>query len=535
MDIFASIFAGLGLFFIGIRLIGNHLKQLTGRRMRMLITRAVQGKGSVTLLGLAAGAVMQSVNAVTYVLVALVAAGAIDRRRAFPIISWANIGTSMLVVLAALNMHLLVLLLIGVTGVTFYLNLDQSARHRHAIGALLGVGLLFLGIDFIKSGSAILKQADWLRDLLVLAAHHPWLNLGLGVAVAWVAQSSSTITVVAMAMASAGLLGFDAGALVVVGAGLGSALSARTLAGRLTGSARQLVLYQIVLKTLGGAAMLVLLAVDGLLGGWWGGHSLVSVLDGLGLSPAARLAAVYVVLQLVSELGMRLCQQPALAFIERQAPPSDEETLGRPHYLRDGVLAESESALLLVDKEQQRLLHTLEAYLAPLRAEGRPDEVPVTVRHAAEAQVLRECDHFLTEVADRNHSRPTLLRTIVLRDRNELLGSLQESLAELVGVARCEGHGDAVHGHIDGLVESLHMVLQTLAEAAAHPTADDLEMLRALTFDRSELMDGIRRGLQGGHELPQVQRTVFAVTALFERCIWLTRRYVLLLDTVDEG
>ena len=51
MDIFASIFAGLGLFFIGIRLIGTNLKQLAGRRMRLLITKAVSGRGSVAVFG----------------------------------------------------------------------------------------------------------------------------------------------------------------------------------------------------------------------------------------------------------------------------------------------------------------------------------------------------------------------------------------------------------------------------------------------------------------------------------------------------
>lgn len=526
MDLFANIFAGLGLFFIGIRLIGSHFKQLAGRRMRLLITRALQGRGSAPLLGLAAGALLQSVNAVIYVLVALVTAGAIDKRRAFPIISWANIGTSALVIAAALNMHLMVLLLIGMTGVAFYQNLDQSPRYRHVVGALLGIGLLFLGIDFIKSASAILKQSEGLREALLLAAQYPVLSFGLGVAVAWVVQSTSTITVIAMAMTSAGLLSFDAGTLVVLGSGLGSPLSTRTLAARMTGSGRQLVLYQIVLKSMGVAALLLVYGVDRLLGQHW----LLGAMDAIGLSPAARLAAVYVALQLASELAMQLLQRPALAYLERQAPPSHEEVLGRPHYLRDGVLAESESALLLVDKEQQRLLRSLEAYLAPLRAEARPDEVPVAARHAAERQVLRECDHFLTEVADRNHSRQTLERTIVLRDRNELLDSLQDTLAEMVRVVQGSGSDAAVRQHIDGLIEGLHVVLETLADVAQQPTAEDLALVRTLTHDRSELMDGIRRRLQGGAVAPEVQQAVFAVTALFERSTWLLRRYALLLD-----
>jgi phosphate:Na+ symporter len=528
MEIFASIFSGLGLFFIGIRLIGTNLKQLAGRRMRMLITRAVSGKGTVALFGLAAGAIMQSVNAVTYVLVALVTAGTIEIKRAFPVIRWANIGTSMLVIVAALNMHLLVLVLIGVTGVTYYLNLDQSSRYRHAVGALLGIGLLFLGIDFIKAASSILKGADWFKVFIGYSAQYPIVSFIAGVGVAMLAQSSTTITVVAMAMAASGLLIFESGAMIVLGAGLGSALSAWTLAGRLTGSARQLILYQIALKGLGVIVMLLLFLAD-----WASGMGYIpAAMHQAGLSPSAQLAAVYVLLQIASDLSMRLAHHPVERLIERHAPPSDEETLGRPRYLYDEALAEPESALLLVDKEQQRLLTSLPDYLASLREDVSETSPAAEVLHPAERNILRQCDQFLTDLADRNNSREVLERTIVLRDRNELLGSLQESLIELITVANSNSHAGEVRTLINNLVESLHMMLETLADVAKQPDADDLDMLRMLTHDRSELMDSIRRRMQGGEiaVAAEVQQSVFSATALFERCTWLLRRYVLLLD-----
>jgi phosphate:Na+ symporter len=528
MDIFASIFAGLGLFFIGIRLIGTNLKQLAGRRMRLLITKAVSGRSSVAVFGLAAGAIMQSVNAVTFVLVALVTARAIDIRRAFPVINWANLGTSMLVIVAALNMHLLVLVLIGITGLTYYLNLDQSARYRHVVAALLGIGLLFLGVDFIKTGSAILKGAAWLKDFMTLSAQYPVLSFSLGVVVAMLAQSSSTITVVAMAMAASGLLQFDSGSMIVVGAGLGSALSALTLSARLEGSGRQLVYYQIVLKALGVGVMLLLFLLDRVTG--WG--IATGLTHWLSLTPATQLAGVYVLMQLASDLSMRLVYQPVVALIEHHAPPSDEETLGQAHYLHDEALAESESALLLVDMEQQRLLAALPAYLNALREDASHAGPSAQVRHAGEGNIVRQCAHFLTELADRNHSRTVLERTIVLRDRNELLASLQESLIELGRATHDDVHAQAVRPLIHNLVESLHMMLETLADVARAPDVDvdDLAMLRTLTHDRSELMDAIRRRMQGGDAAVEVQQAVFAATAVFERCVWLLRRYVLLLD-----
>jgi phosphate:Na+ symporter len=123
-----------------------------------------------------------------------------------------------------------------------------------------------------------------------------------------------------------------------------------------------------------------------------------------------------------------------------------------------------------------------------------------------------------------------LERTIVLRDRNALLASLQESLIELCQVSNNDACAHEVRPLIHNLVESLHMMLETLADVARTPDADDLEMLRTLTHDRSELMDAIRRRMQGGDAALEVQQAVFGATAVFERCVWLLRRYVLLLD-----
>jgi phosphate:Na+ symporter len=122
----------------------------------------------------------------------------------------------------------------------------------------------------------------------------------------------------------------------------------------------------------------------------------------------------------------------------------------------------------------------------------------------------------------------------VLRDRNELLDSLQDTLAEMVRAVEGPGADAAVRQHIDGLVEDLHMMLETLADVAEQPTDDDLALVRTLTHDRSELMDGIRRRLQGGAVAPDVQQAVFTVTALFERSMWLLRRYALLLDVAGS-
>lgn len=529
MIILLTLFAGLGLFFIGIRLMSSHLKQMAGHRMRLMVRRAVGDRRAATALGLLAGAVMQNVNGVIFLLSSLVSAGAMDLRKTLPIINGANVGTSMIVVLAAFSLHLGVLFLVGLTGLMYYLNLDQTPRYRHLIGATLGICLLFLGLDVIKDGAALLKNAEWMQEAVTFWGHSLLLSALVGVAVTLLAQSSSTITVVAITLASVGLIQVHTGIAIILGAGLASGISAWFLGRTLTGSTRQLVLYQLLLKTFGVAATSLLLILES----FSGLPLLMAGFDALGFSPEITLATVYVLVQVMCDLVMHPLHHRIEALLERIHPPHPVEVLGQPRYLKDQGLDEAESALMLVELESRRLLADLPAFLDALReTPGQTAAVGIGVLHDAGRKVSGECAEFLTRIADLHHSRDVLERTLILRQRNELVAALQDSLLDFHAAIMGAGRDNALLPLLHSLVESLHMLLSTLAETGESPTPADIEWLSRLTYDRSELMDGLRRrclGL-GGQTERQTQESLFAATSIFERAVWLLHRYVLLLD-----
>lgn len=532
MEFIISIFASVGLLFIGLRLMSEHLRQLVGPRTRQQLDRVLSGSGSAALFGAMAGAIMQSVNAVAMLLVALVSAGATEPRKAFPIIGWANIGTSVLVLAATLNIKLLVLLMLSITGVAYYLNLDQSRRYRHAVGALLGISLLFLGISLIKQGVAQAEEQHWISHFAAMASRLYLLNFLIGAVLALLVHSATTITIIAMAMASSGVLQADTGGLIVVGATLGSALSVWILAVRLRGGARQIMVYQFVLKCCGTLAVLAVSTVDVALGA----PLMQATLSLLGDRIPLMLAVVYVVIQVSSDVIMHFAHGPLIRLVERLAPPSAAEDLSRPEFLQDEALAEPATALLLVDKEQIRLIERLPAYLDRLRAEADGRGPDAATRAEADRAILLRCDLFLGEVAQRNHSHEVLERIMVLRDRNELIASLQETLVEVSATGHLAGETDASDIEL-GIIEALHMMLETFIEVSRNHDPDDLSTLHLLTGDRSLLMDRIRRRLIGdGSPLePGAQKKLLAVTALFERSVWLLRRQVKLLRRMELG
>ena len=91
-----SLVLGLGLFFLGLRLIGENLRRLYGSSFREVIKRTTHSPLLGAALGTLAGAIMQSATAVTFILVSLTDSGLIKARAAAPIIVWSNVGLTAL-------------------------------------------------------------------------------------------------------------------------------------------------------------------------------------------------------------------------------------------------------------------------------------------------------------------------------------------------------------------------------------------------------------------------------------------------------
>jgi phosphate:Na+ symporter len=547
-EIVGSVLGGLGLFFIGIKLIGTHLQQMTGRRFRGLIMRAVDRPWRAGLLGAAAGAITQSTNAVTFIVMSLVTARMVTVRKALPLVSWANVGTSLLVLVATFDLMVFVFYLLGLVGMGYYFNVDKSSRFRHLAGALLGVGLLFLGLQFIKTGAAPLRELEVVRDFLVLAADSYVLVFLIGLGLTLITQSSATVSVVAVVMTSIGLFTMNQTMMIIYGASLGSAFSILLLTANLQGIARQLALYQMVLKGVGVVVLLALFILE-----TRAGIPLVQALvQQLTSDISLQAAWVYLIFQVVASGLMSVLQQPTYRLLQHLSPTTREEELARPVYLYDQALDEAESALDLVEKEQARLLRFLPDYLPAdsLATAGAP--FALETLYAANRSVTGEAATFITDLMDRHQDRLSLQRMINIQGRNALIGDLQDSVREftktLDRIAQSTPNGSADNAGVaalgsapvgaplgtplgTALCEGLHALLSTLVEANETLDADDLQMLQLLTSDRTELMERIRhRLLREGQELPfSVHEALFAATSLFERIVWLMRRYALLL------
>ncbi len=112
-EIIGSLLAGLGLFFVGIKTLTTNLRELTGRRFRQFLERSTRYPILSAAGGALLGATMQTGSAITFILVGMVGAGMISVERSLPIRLGAAVGTSTMVFIATLDIHLFILFLLA--------------------------------------------------------------------------------------------------------------------------------------------------------------------------------------------------------------------------------------------------------------------------------------------------------------------------------------------------------------------------------------------------------------------------------------
>ena len=532
MQAVAPFLTGLGLFFCGVHFVSLNLVPLAGRRFRALLTRVGRRPWLAALLGSLAGVVTQSTNAVTSVIIGLVSGGLVDKRRAILIPTWAHVGTSALVILVAIDFRVAASYLVAITGCAVYFGFDRNDRVRYAVGTLLGLGLLFLGMTMLKSGAEPLRDYLVAEGLMASAAKAPLFLLALGAGLSLLCQSSSVAGALAVAGSSAGLVDLSGACWLIYGANLGSGANYALLAKTHRGEAAQIALMQVAQKLAGFTVVLLIMVIERA-----NGRPLIeSAAASLNTSLSHEVAWVFLFYQLAGSLACTVFSGPILTFLERVAPPSDLQELSKPAFLIEDALVEPSFAIELVGREEQRLLQRLPTMLDGMRADAEGEPIPAPALRTAGAAVTRAMASYLESINEGSLDRADRERVVRLQHRTTNLNAMHESLEEFVSACLVARQWPSSGRVADQMVESLHALLFALADAATSVDPTEQELVLSLLGHRDEMMERIRQRVlrEDPNMPPNSQEALFAATMLFERVVWLARRSAILL-TPERG
>lgn len=214
---------GLALFLFGMRVMTDGMKVAAGPGMKKLLERLTGNRFSGLLAGATITAVIQSSSVTTVLVVGFITAGLMTPAQSVGVIIGANIGTTVTAQIIAFKITEYALLLIAAG---FFMEVLSRRQRWKQIGtAILGLGILFFGMDLMSAAVGPLRS--WTPFLEFMQhVRHPALGILLGTLFTAVIQSSSATTGIVIVLAGRGLLPLESGVALILGANLGTCVTA---------------------------------------------------------------------------------------------------------------------------------------------------------------------------------------------------------------------------------------------------------------------------------------------------------------------
>ncbi len=514
--------AGLGLFFTGLHHLAASMQVLSAGKMRGFLSKITANPLSCASTGSLLGIITQSSTASVYVCMGLLNSGALAFNCVVLLVCWSSVGTSLLVFLAAVDVQIAGIYVMGFVGIAHLFNAVDNIGSKHIIAFLFSFGILLLGLGMIKEAGIGLSESESVKAFIGFASEASAIGFAIGIIVALVTRSSASVSMLAITLTISGILPFHDAVAIVFGASAGSGLSVVLATSRMHGKIRQLAIYQSLVKLLGVTVLLPLFWLDQ----DWIKTTLFPFYNDF--SVGTLIALIYLSLQLTGAITASLIQNQLLSLLDWLCPPILDEKLFTPLYIYPEASADADMAIILATKEQDRLLVALPEYLETIRLETESTiaKIPIDIRHSAACHLGNKIRSFMEETALHNESETEIERIFALQSLNEAIMSLQNSLASFVETLQATKNPDS--GWTASMTEGLHLVLFMLAEALTKDGNEDRELLLTLTSDRSKLMDKIRDSMLSEKSGDLAERkALFVSTGIFERIIWLVRQIAL--------
>ncbi len=250
-----GLIGGLGLFLFGMRTMSEGLQKVAGDRMRKILAALTNNRIVGTFVGLAVTAIIQSSSATTVMVVGFVNAGLLSLVQAIGVVLGANIGTTITAQLISLNIAEFALPAIGIgTGIALF----SRDRYKGYWGEiLLGFGLLFLGLSFMKQAFDPLKHSEEIRQIFTLVGDYHLLGVLIGGLLTIIVQSSTATIGITLALATSGLIGFEASVALILGENIGTTITANFAAIGTNLAARRTACCHFLFNAIGVAYMLI--------------------------------------------------------------------------------------------------------------------------------------------------------------------------------------------------------------------------------------------------------------------------------------
>ena len=257
-----TLLGGVGIFLLGMHHLTEGLKQSAGEKLDFYLNLWTNTKKRGFASGFFLTALVQSSSVLTVATIGFVNAGILAMGQAVWVVFGSNVGTTMTAWIVALvgfkfKVELFALPLVGIGA--FFNIMASSTKWRAMGGALVGFGLIFVGLSFLQSSLEAYKGNFALVEASAFDLSHVLLLLGIGFLLTVVMQSSSASMAMILTLVNAQVIPLELGAAAVIGANIGTTSTAVLATIGATPNAKRVAWAHVIFNVVAGLVALLML------------------------------------------------------------------------------------------------------------------------------------------------------------------------------------------------------------------------------------------------------------------------------------
>ncbi|HOC58647.1 MAG TPA: Na/Pi cotransporter family protein [Smithellaceae bacterium] len=339
--------SGVVFFLIGMIRLSSAVRRVLNARIKEYVKYAVEKPVYGLLTGMIATIIFQSSSASTALTIGLVSAGLISFYHSLAILLGADIGATLTVQFVIWRFTEISPVFIALGGILW---LARQNAWKTAGEMIFYFGLIFFGLNILSQAAAPLRYSPVFLHYFA-EVQNPVYGVMLGLAATAIVQASAITIGILAILAQQGLIGLESAVPVVLGANVGTTVTA-LLAGAASGvSGKRTALSHLIFKCAGALICLCFLPF------------FFDMLKRLSDSVPQQIVWAHFLMNMVIVVVFIFFLRPFAAMMQKILPGKDETLPVWPEYLDRKALEDPARALEHVLKEIQRQAKLLEIML----------------------------------------------------------------------------------------------------------------------------------------------------------------------------
>lgn len=225
---------GLGMFLYGMNIMADGMQKTAGSKMSSFLGMLTNNRFLAVALGALITAIIQSSGATTVMVVGFVSAGVLNLSQAVGVIMGANIGTTITAWIVSMSQLGDAFEIMkpsfyapAIIGIGALLLVFSNSQKKKTIGEIMiGLGLLFIGLDFMSGSINPYTDAPIFAKAFEVLGGNPLLGMIIGALVTALLQSSSASVGILQTLAMNGIVTTNAAIYITLGQNIGSCVTA---------------------------------------------------------------------------------------------------------------------------------------------------------------------------------------------------------------------------------------------------------------------------------------------------------------------